>query len=249
MALEYQCCPTTLDQNRIDEFLIRMRDLKNPSKSYFKHAVFGLKYAFDIAGKEHHHIKLPKINKAQPLPVVLSKPECRKLFQTPEHLRDRILLCLIYSAGLRACEAAKLLQADIDFDRRQIHIRKSKYNKDRYVPLAVNMAYGLRKYFNTCKPHKWVFNGRDKLKGMSVKAISTVMRKALQKARITKKACTHTLRHSYATHLLEDGLDIHTIQKLLGHQWINTTLVYLHVAQTTVVKAHSPFDTLYPKKP
>ena len=154
---------------------------------------------------------------------------------------------LAYSGGLRAQELCNLKIADIDFERMSIHIRQGKGNKDRIVPLSEYMAKGLHQYISADKPAVWLFNGKSSKTNYSSRGISSVMREALKKTKITKQASIHTLRHSYATHLLEQGLNIVTIKNLLGHAEIATTMVYLHIAQCPLVQAHSPLDTLYPK--
>jgi site-specific recombinase XerD len=138
---------------------------------------------------------------------------------------------------------------DVDFERKTIHIRQSKYKKDRIVPLADSMAIGLRKYLAAEHPHVWLFNGKELDGRYSVRGLSWVMREALKKTTITKAVNLHSLRHSYATHLLEEGLNIVTLKELLGHAEIATTMIYLHVAQCPLIKPHSPLDTLYPAKP
>jgi len=129
-----------------------------------------------------------------------------------------------------------------------IHIRQSKYKKDRIVPLSDYMAIGLKQYLAVEKPQTWLFNGKDSDGRYSSKGLSWVMREALKKTDIRKSVTLHSLRHSYATHLLEDGLNILIIKKLLGHAKIETTMIYLHVAQCPIASAHSPLDTLYPQK-
>jgi site-specific recombinase XerD len=191
---------------------------------------------------------LPSIKRVKDLPTVLSREECRRLFHTPKLLKHRILLCLSYSAGLRISELVRLKLEDIDFDRMQIHIRRSKYNKDRYVPLSIYMAQGLKKYYQACQPKIWVLNAKHLGSPLSKRAGQWVVSTYSKQAQISKKVSLHTLRHSYATHLLEDGLDLYSIQKLLGHEHISTTLTYLHVAKTLSKRAHSPFDTLYPQR-
>ena len=154
---------------------------------------------------------------------------------------------LIYSAGLRSSEVIHLKISDIDFERRSIHIRRSKYNKDRILPLSDYMSIGLQKYILLERPLTWLFNGKTLGEPYSPKAISWVMREAAKTAGIAKDVTVHTLRHSYATHLIEDGLNIVTVKDLLGHSKIETTMIYLHIAQCPLVKAHSPLDTLYPE--
>jgi site-specific recombinase XerD len=163
-------------------------------------------------------------------------------------LKHRIALAFIYSAGLRSQEASNMKISDIDFERKSIHIRQSKYKKDRIVPLSDYMAKGLKKYLAVEKPNIWLFNGKDSDGRYSSKGLSWVMREALKKTDIKKEVSLHSLRHSYATHLLEDGLNILIIKKLLGHAKIETTMIYLHVAQCPITSAHSPLDTLYPQK-
>ena len=188
---------------------------------------------------------MPSLKQDTRLPVILNQGELKELFRAPSLLKHRIVLTLVYSAGLRGRELINLKLSDIDFERKTIHIRQSKYKKDRIVPLSEYMAKGLKKYISIEHPHIYLFNGKGPDKQYSVKGLSWVMREALKKTSIKKDVSLHTLRHSYATHLLEDGVNIVTVKELLGHAHITTTLVYLHVARLAVVSAHSPLDTLY----
>jgi site-specific recombinase XerD len=131
-----------------------------------------------------------------------------------------MLLSLIYSAGLRNQELRNLKFSDVDFDRKTIHIRQTKYDKDRYVPLSDKIIIGLKKYIAAYHPKIYVFNGRKVGSPLSAMAVQWAMRETVKRAGIIKEATVHTLRHSYATHLLEMGLDIDTVSKLLGHQSI-----------------------------
>jgi site-specific recombinase XerD len=179
--------------------------------------------------------------------VVLNYQECIAIFKAPELLKHRVLLALIYSAGLRVQEASQLKIGDLDFERMMIHIRQSKYKKDRYVPLSPLMLGGLHKYISACGPVEYVFNGHKVGTPMSIGGIQWVFREAVKKCNIQKRVTLHTLRHSYATHLLEFGMDILTIKELLGHQRITTTMIYLHVAKPRRTNLFSPFDRLYDK--
>lgn len=207
--------------------------------------VYGLRYYFRHTGQTQRALKLPSLKRDTRLPVILNRSELRQLFRAPRLLKHRILLTLIYSAGLRGQEAINLKLADIDFERKSIHIRQSKYKKDRIVPLSEYMACGLKKYISTEHPHVYLFNGKEPDGRYSVKGLSWVMRQSLKKTDIAKQVNLHSLRHSYATHLLEDGVNIITVRNLLGHAEIGTTMIYLHVAQCPDVPAHSPLDTLY----
>ena len=191
---------------------------------------------------------MPSLKEEIKLPVILNRSELRELFKAPALLKHRILLSLVYSAGLRFQEVVNLKISDIDIERQTIHIMQSKYNKDRIVPLSKYMATGLRKYFSVEQPHTWVFNGKEADGRYSVKGLSWVMRMALKKTSITKDVSLHSLRHSYATHLLEDGVNILIIKDLLVHANIDTTMIYLHVATPPSILPHSPLDTLYPMK-
>jgi site-specific recombinase XerD len=126
-----------------------------------------------------------------------------------------------------------------------IHIRQSKYNKDRYVPLSPGVLQGLRKYFYACHPVEYLFNGNAPGTPLSVRGMQWALREAVKKCKLQKGITLHTLRHTYATHLLEFGMDIVTIKDLLGHERIDTTMVYLHVARPNRTNLFSPFDRLY----
>jgi len=245
ISLHFNTPAVELEEEQINGYLFDLMKGESPSKSYFKHTVYGLRYLFRIYDRADKAIKLPSLKRETPLPVVLSTNECRQLFNTSKMLKHRILLCLIYSAGLRLKEVRFLQQRDIDFDRMQIHIRKTKYRKERYVPLSPLMAKGLKKYYEAYKPKVYVFNGKKMDSPLSARGVQWPMREAVKTSGIAKPACVHTLRHSYATHLLEYGMDIDTVKSLLGHAHLSTTIVYLHVARIPRTEKFSPFDRLY----
>jgi integrase len=155
-------------------------------------------------------VKLPSIKRDNKLPVVLNHQECKALFLAPELLKHRVLLAFMYSAGLRAGEASRLKLSDIDSGRMMIHIRQSKYNKDRYVPLSPAILIGLRKYYYACRPVDYLFNGNEPGSPLSVRGMQWALREAVKKCKLHKGITLHTLRHTYATHLLEYGMDIIT---------------------------------------
>jgi len=238
--------PEKIDPEEINEYLVALaRDPKSPSRSSFKHMVYGLRYYYRLLGMNKNAIALPSLKKETKLPVILNHRELKELFRAPALLKQRVVLALIYSAGLRGQEVINLKISDVDFDRRVIHIRQSKYKKDRIIPLAETMVVGLKKYLKAENPHLWLFNGKEPDGRYSVRGLSWVMRENLKKTSITKDVNLHSLRHSYATHLLEQGLNIVTLKELLGHADITTTMLYLHVAQCALIKPHSPLDTLY----
>lgn len=246
VSLRFGRLPELISDDEINEYLTSLAlNPKSPSRSNFKHAVYGLRYYFRLIGHNKRAIELPSLKKDAKLPVILNRSELRELFNSPKLLKHRILLTLTYSAGLRAQEVINLKLSDIDFERKTIHIRQSKYKKDRIVPLSEYMAKGLRTYLTAENPHIWLFNGKEPDGRYSVRGLAWVMREALKRTSVTKEVNLHSLRHAYATHLLEDGLNIVTLKNLLGHAEITTTMIYLHVAQCPLIKPHSPLDTLY----
>jgi site-specific recombinase XerD len=249
VCLEFNRLPEDISEEEINEYLTGLAQMaKSPSRSSFKHAVYGLRYYFRHIGLNKRAIDLPSMKKEAKLPVIFNRSELRQLFKAPTLLKHRIVLTLIYSAGLRSQEAINLKLSDINFERKTIHIRQSKYKKDRIVPLSDYIAKGLIKYISAEHPHIWLFNGKEPDGRYSVKGLSWIIRENLKKTDIKKDVSLHSLRHSYATHLLEDGVNIVTIKELLGHAHITTTMIYLHVAQIAPGGAHSPLDTLYPQK-
>lgn len=177
---------------------------------------------------------------------MLSQRECKILFKTPSNLKHRVILSLIYSAGLRISEATALLISDIDFDRKTITVRKGKGNKDRCLPLATALIVGLNKYLSRYRPTGFLFYSYQNNVRYSTRSIQQIMSAALQKAQINKPgASVHSLRHSFATHLLENGTNIVQIQGLMGHSDIATTLIYTKLVSENLHAVKSPFDTLY----
>ena len=248
LSLHFGKLPQHISEKELNKYLASLaRQSKSPSLSDFKFTVYGLRYCYRLLGMNDKVVQLPKIKRDKKLPVVLNHHECKALFNAPELLKHRVLLSFIYSAGLRAREVSRMKLSDIDSGRMMIHIRQSKYNKDRYVPLSSLMLEGLRKYFYACRPVEYLFNGNEPGSPLSVRGMQWALREAVKKCKLQKGITLHTLRHSYATHLLEFGMDIVTIKELLGHAKIETTLVYLHVARPSRSNLFSPLDRLYAK--
>lgn len=200
-------------------------------------------------GMEQKRIALPQIKKQKDLPIVLNKQEVRELLKAPKYLKHRLILGMLYGCGLRSYELCGLLESDVDFQRKTVFIRKQKGKVDRYVPLSEMLVRGLSKYLETERPVKYLFNSQVTKNGvpqpLTTRAIQWVLKENRSKVTTKKKFTAHTLRHSYATHLLEDGLNIIRLKELLGHAHIETTMIYLHVANTGSSSKFSPLDTLY----
>jgi site-specific recombinase XerD len=180
--------------------------------------------------------------------VVLSQLEIKLLLSTPKLLKHRLLLGLLYDCGLRCFELRNIELPDLDFDRKMLHIRQGKGRKDRYVPLGSLLIKGLKTYLQSEHPQKWLFNGNNpkgEVVGLSQHGVYWVVSEARKKSGIQKPITAHTLRHSYATHLLEMGLDIVSLKEVLGHSSIESTMVYLHVSQLGRRLTFSPLDKVY----
>lgn len=247
VSLHFKKSLLDLDSDEVNQWLFLLAKEKKASSTYFKHTIYGLRFFFRLYEMEDRVLKLPTVKNVRKLPIVFSREELRVLFVTPQRLKQRVLFSLIYSAGLRVGEVCRLKISDIDKDRMQIRVIKSKGNHDRYVPLSDFIIIGLDKYLKSSLPVNYLFNGRIKGEPLGRGAVQQSFRLALKQAGILKEASVHTLRHSYATHLLEDGVDIVTIKELLGHVNIETTMMYLHVAKCDRIVARSPFDSLYQK--
>lgn len=215
------------------------------TSAIFKMTIYALRYWFRLFGMNDKATAMPVIRQESKLPVVLSKRECKELFLAPDTLKHRYILAFAYGSGLRMNELRLLKIADVDTDRKQIHVRAGKGRKDRYVVLACLLSTALNKYLREVKPLIYLFEGKNHGQPYAKRSLQHIISSALQKTTIKKKASMHTLRHSFATHLLDDGLDVHSIQRQLGHSDINTTLIYLHIASLKIRRVHSPLDSLY----
>lgn len=247
VALHFGLPPQQVSAEEINSYLYRISVHEGKSEGYFKQAVFGLRYWFRVFGQEEKALRMPVVKKKETLPVVLSKQECKELFRAPRTLKHRFLLAFAYSTGLRMNELRMLKLSDIDTGRKQVHVRQGKGKKDRYVVLSDLIAERLGHYRQQVNPQQYAFEGLTPGEPMGERSIQYVVNEALARTSIQKPVSMHTLRHSFATHLLEDGVDIYSIQKLLGHSHIQTTIIYLHIAQVRPRLAHSPLDSLYAK--
>lgn len=182
--------------------------------------------------------------KTENLPTVLSKEEIKLMIEATVNLKHKAILCTIYGLGLRVSEVLALKISHIDSDRMIVVVKNSKGNKDRVIMLSPKLLSLLREYFKQYTPKQFLFEGKA-FEKYSASSVRKIFIKAKTEARIKKSATVHTLRHSFATHLLESGTDIRIIQKLLGHKNINTTLLYTHISRSTITNIKSPLDTLF----
>jgi site-specific recombinase XerD len=247
LALHYKQLPTELDHEQVLDYLHLVKSKGSPSATFFKFTVYGMRYACKLRGLPYQQFSLPAIERNDKLPVVLNASEVKVLIKACNLLKHRLLISLCYGCGLRCAEVRQLTLADVDTERQMLHVRQGKGSKDRCLPMGTMLARGIKQYIQAEKPRKFLFEGHDG-NAFSQRGTQWVVSQALKKSGIVKDVSVHTLRHTYATHLLEQGVNILTIKELLGHAHIDTTMVYLHLARPTAVVAFSPLDTLYNHK-
>ena len=227
----------------IIEYLFHLTK-ENYSKSTKKQHINAIKFYFEkVLGreKEYYHIERPIKDKK--LPIVLSKNEIQALLNATDNLKHLTILAVIYSCGLRVSEIINLKIKDVDSQRMIINIRKSKGNKDRQVQLTTQILKLIRLYYKKYRPSNFLINGQSSDK-YSSSSIQKIIKRSTKKARIHKTVTPHTLRHSFATHLLENGTDIRYIQTILGHSNIKTTQIYTHVTTTHLKNIQNPSDNM-----
>ena len=237
--------PKELIDEQAKEYVLFLLREKKISFSRQKQVISAIKFYFEkILRKEtkKFYFEIPR-SKEKKLPVVLSKSEVKKIIASTQNLKHKAILATIYSAGLRLSEVVNLKITDIDSERKLINVRSRKGKKDRTTLLAEELLILLRKYFRVFKPKLWLFEGQNGGQ-YSAKSVQKIFYTSLKKAKIDKKASVHTLRHSFATHLLEGGEDLRYIQKILGLQNIKTTEIYNYIAKRGIEKITSPLDNL-----
>jgi integrase/recombinase XerD len=224
-----------------NEFILK----KNLSASYQNQVSNAIKLFFKtILDSKIELAKIERPKRAKTLPNVLSKEEVKSILEAHINLKHRSMLALIYSCGLRCGELLALKPACIDSKRNIVLLKNSKGKKDRIVPLSSKILEMLRNYYLFYKPKIYLFEGNEAGLPYSEKSLQNVLKQALKKAKITKPVSLHWLRHSYATHLLENGTDLRYIQELLGHNSSKTTEIYTHVSTKNIQQIKSPFDDL-----
>jgi site-specific recombinase XerD len=242
----FQRSPEELGTEHIRSYLHYLARERQLSQGAINQAYSALKILYETTlERPWDTLRLPRGKKPKQLPVVLSQDELERLFAAVSYLKHRALLVTIYSAGLRVSEATHLKVSDIDSSRMLIRVRQGKGRKDRYTLLAQRTLPLLRAYWRKHHPHDWLFPGRPDDQPIQAQTARLVFHQALQRAKIIKPASPHTLRHSFATHLLEQGIDLCHIQHLMGHTSIRTTVRYIHVSQRHISQVNSPLDAWY----
>ena len=235
--------PEKLGPEEIREYQLYMIEQKKASWSSFNQAVCGLRFLYEVTLKRNWAVRhIPFGKRPKKLPVVLSDEEAVRLIQCVENPKHRMVLLMCYATGMRLREATNLRVKDVDGDRRQIRITLAKGSKERLVPASPRLLEELREYWRQHRPSNYLFPGRTADVPLSSATVQKAMKLALAKAQIAKPAAPHSLRHTFATSMLEAGVDLLTISKLLGHASFVTTMVYLHVRRQHFERSPSPID-------
>lgn len=237
--------PELLGPEEIRAYQLYLIHDKNASWSTLNQHVSALRFLYRVTLEREWIIRnIPGPKKPLILPVVLSPDEVSRFFESIPNLKHRAILMTAYAAGLRVSEVASLRPNDIDSQRMLIRIEQGKGRKDRYVMLSPNLLKLLRAYWNVARPTHWLFPGNPPTHPITREAIYQVCLKATKTAGLNKKVTVRALRHCFATHLLEAGVNIRVIQMLLGHRSLQTTARYTHVSRETLGSTASPLDLL-----
>jgi integrase/recombinase XerD len=240
---------TDMTTERIKDYLQYCHRTLKLKEATLHSRMNALKFYYEqVLGREKFFWEIPRPKKPIKLPKVISEEKILKGLMAVENLKHKTILLLAYSAGLRVSEVVRIKVTDIDSDRMQICIEAAKGKKDRMATLSSHILELLREYYLLYKPGKWLFEGQHKDEPYSSRAAQLIFKDAYKNLGLPPKCSFHSLRHSYATHLLESGTDITYIQKLLGHNDIKTTLRYTHVSNKDIGKIESPLDKLMRKK-
>ncbi|MBZ9634680.1 site-specific integrase [Clostridium sp. FP1] len=245
----YNKSPKYLGEKEICEYLHYCIIIKKLSEGTVNYINSSLKFFYTkTLNRYWNSDKIARMKEPSKLPAVLSPDEVKSIFDVTENLKHKAILMTVYSAGLRVSEVCNLKITDIDSKNMQILIREGKGKKDRYSLLSKANLEILREYWIKYHPTEYLFSGKGRTDSISPRSVQKMLEKSIKKTKITKHATVHTLRHSFATHLLDAGTDICYIQRLLGHTRITTTTIYLHLRRMDLLNIKSPLDVLLGEK-
>ena len=247
LARHYRQSPDAISQEMVDDYLLFLKNDKGRAPNSCGVVLNGLRFFFSNVVQKEFTFDYRMGKKPRRLPTVLTMDQVWKIICAPDNLKHRLILMTIYAAGLRASEVITLKPEHIDSERMLIKIVDGKGRKDRFTMLSVRLLEELRAYYKACRPQGYLFPSQFKKKEnrpLTYESIRSTYDDARKKAGIQKGEGVHTLRHSFATHLLEAGFDIRKIQVLMGHSRLSTTMIYLHVSSETLSKVPSPLDLI-----
>ena len=248
LAKHFRRHPDQLSTEQVQQYLLYLLDERQLAASSCNVALHGLRFFYhETLKRADMEFDLPKARVPTRLPQILSREEVERLLAAARLFKDRVLLMTTYSAGLRVSEVCALKVSDIDGERMTIRVEQGKGAKDRYTLLSPRLLQELRRYWQIDRPKTWLFPAvrRPDLQ-INSHGVQKIFYAARDRAQITKRCGIHGLRHAFATHLLEAGTDVHTIQRLMGHTSIQTTMRYFHLARQKITATTSPLELLHP---
>lgn len=244
LAKYYHRSPDLISPEKIQDYIVYLLTGRKIAISSCHTIITGLRFFYSVTlGEDKSRAAIPEIKNSRRLPVILSGNELERMFAAVKNIKHRVLLMTAYGGGLRASELVQLKVTDIQSDRMMIRVEQGKGRKDRYTLLSKRLLEQLRNYWKIKRPDLWLFPGRSN-RQMTREMAYQIYVKATKKAGIKRKGGIHTLRHCFATHLLEAGEDLRTIQLLMGHSSIRSTVRYLQVTSKTLLGTKSPLDLL-----
>lgn len=237
--------PAAVDEPELRSYVVQLLAEGGVSHSYANQCISALKLFYaHVLERPAEDLRLPRPKEERKLPVVLSRTEVRAILDAVRNLKHRAALMLVYAAGLRVGEVVRLRPEDLDPERGLLHVRQGKGRKDRYVTLSEVALEAVNLYRKAFRPEKWLFPGGRPGRHLHERSIQHAFRRARTAAGIAKPATVHSLRHSFATHLLERGVDLRCIQEMLGHASPKTTQIYTRVTRRDLAHIRSPLDDL-----
>jgi len=240
----YRQDPHLLGEKEIKKYILKLQEEDN-SAAYVNQAISAIKFLYKKVLKEKSKtVNIPRPKSSKKLPDILNLKEVKMIINVLDNLKHKAILSITYSGGLRVSEVVRLESRDIDSERMLIHVRKGKGNKDRYTLLSDRCLQILRRYYRKYQPTYWLFPGRPRTNHLNKRSVQRIFKKACRKAKINKEVSIHSLRHSFATHLMDKGTDLKHIQKLMGHKSLKTTERYTHVTNRSIENITSPIDQL-----
>ncbi|WP_236838646.1 tyrosine-type recombinase/integrase [Caldalkalibacillus salinus] len=241
--------PSELTEENVKQYLLFLIEEKERTHSYVNQAISSFNFYYEYVIGRQMKLDIPRPKKQQKLPTILSLKEVYSLLNSVKNKKHRAILYVTYSAGLRVSEVVQLKVSDIDKDRMLLHVKQGKGRKDRYTILSKAALDVIIDYVMMYRPRQWLFPGENPDKHITARTVQRIFEKACTNAKITKKVSIHSLRHSFATHLLEGGTDLRYIQELLGHKNSTTTEIYTHVTKKDVSRIQSPLDRMLHERP
>lgn len=236
--------PTRLGPDEVRAFQLHLRE-RGLSFSTYNVTTCALRFLYCVVlGRSDMTTMIPFARVERRLPTILAQDEVKRLLTSIDHARDRVIVTVAYACGLRVAELASLRVDDIDGARKLLHVHAGKGRKDRLVPLSPSLLELLRNYYRVMRPKPWLFPGANPDSHVDTRTVQRVVRDAALAAGLKKHVTPHMLRHTFATHLLEAGVPLSTVQTLLGHSSIATTLRYHHLSRTVVTATVSPLEFL-----